>query len=1091
MSSELTIDDSLKDVLCLLVMYPLDSLILNPWEVAQIFYKYKKSQKLRGDLTQAEDLPTLFQLFSVAFGVRTDRLAQYFASFFTTNSNGQSVMHENVTAALASPVLNALLSYKSIKMLASNGDLIKWEFVRYLSYQKSNTPFLEDLVLPLPCQRDFTILGGSEMTSYSSPCSFVISEASVLNWAIGVPKISLGNAQSVLSETRALINPTGQGQDKGLTFSAFIIFALRCFHCQHYGISAQGRFVDSGEAEVTVRLLLETLSVRLTKVQQKMKLKVLLPLLSKGGTKASLLGKLEQDVLFSLCINLFEKVTAPKISDKWSFLPPRPPPVFWDAPKVVDFLRFVGVVERSGSVSTSWIAYGSQLMRSQGGNSGWGTYVVPPSPIKLDVSALACILSTVCQMCCEEDTNWILVKEETGNDEIALLELFGSYLCDTILPLVTSYVEKGHMSQPSQYVDYQLPIGDLLRYGGARAMSSLFGAGIWLERSYEHLCAFMQDESLSTVQMEPDVTLSVKFFSCFGLLKPRIVAVQAKRSLHSRIRFNRRVSEPRSDTLTLSFPEFEELFLRSALCIWASNGESRVWGDEEEEEEPSEIMQFYLDECDRVSKASNEPTIGKTWGVDFVAAYASTLQYLMLAGGEHAEAGAGMFESLPAYLGIKTDTFLKHFSSVRSYNVEAEDRVDRSRLTVPSKSPNSPIKPTSPMGSIQALLETETVQSKAGALLKDILDSRSSSPRVAADIPQNDESFDESVMDSSIDTSKLSITSPTQSLLLGTKEALWPVYGTYCSCGDSVDPGKLSGPNLFALLAKLGVLTDHTLLSDIGILLHQISAHTHSSSVSIASATSSETFESPSLSFEEFLVFLCAFAQLRFDGKVSAPILSGNNSYTEQLSSANSQNTEVWFQNWKTFMGSNQSFRRLMEGLILPMLRRHPLLAYPQDARHRDKYSPVFSLEVLLAVEGSEEQLTEIFLSQVNSDEGCCDVDGAKSILEGIGLMPNVVSSDEVVQLFRDVAPEVRLSRSSSPSSPSSSSLQGKESSSGSAAMNFPQFEWVVCVVAFQAVERAIADCPVPTPQNKISRLVRDFIISIAKNAHTAMMNIK
>jgi hypothetical protein len=57
--------------------------------------------------------------------------------------------------------------------------------------------------------------------------------------------------------------------------------------------------------------------------------------------------------------------------------------------------------------------------------------------------------------------------------------------------------------------------------------------------------------------------------------------------------------------------------------------------------------------------------------------------------------------------------------------------------------------------------------------------------------------------------------------------------------------------------------------------------------------------------------------------------------------------------------------------------------------------------------------------------------------------------------------------------------------------MNFPQFEWVVCVVAFQAVERAIADCPVPTPQNKISRLVRDFIISIAKNAHTAMMNIK
>ena len=115
--------------------------------------------------------------------------------------------------------------------------------------------------------------------------------------------------------------------------------------------------------------------------------------------------------------------------------------------------------------------------------------------------------------------------------------------------------------------------------------------------------------------------------------------------------------------------------------------------------------------------------------------------------------------------------------------------------------------------------------------------------------------------------------SPTRSLLYGTKEALWPVYGTYCSCGDSIDPGKLSGPNLFALLSKLGVLADNTLLSDIGILLHQISAHTHSSSVSIAGSSSRDAFESPSLSFEEFLVFLCVFAQLRFDGEVTAPIM--------------------------------------------------------------------------------------------------------------------------------------------------------------------------------------------------------------------------
>ena len=41
-----------------------------------------------------------------------------------------------------------------------------------------------------------------------------------------------------------------------------------------------------------------------------------------------------------------------------------------------------------------------------------------------------------------------------------------------------------------------------------------------------------------------------------------------------------------------------------------------------------------------------------------------------------------------------------------------------------------------------------------------------------------------------------------ENLLIGTKEALWPVFATYCSCGDSIEPGKMSGPNLFTLLSK-------------------------------------------------------------------------------------------------------------------------------------------------------------------------------------------------------------------------------------------------------------------------------------------------
>jgi hypothetical protein len=35
---------------------------------------------------------------------------------------------------------------------------------------------------------------------------------------------------------------------------------------------------------------------------------------------------------------------------------------------------------------------------------------------------------------------------------------------------------------------------------------------------------------------------------------------------------------------------------------------------------------------------------------------------------------------------------------------------------------------------------------------------------------------------------------------------LYLLLATYCSCGDSIDPGKLSGPNLFTLLSKLGII---------------------------------------------------------------------------------------------------------------------------------------------------------------------------------------------------------------------------------------------------------------------------------------------
>jgi hypothetical protein len=355
-------------------------------------------------------------------------------------------------------------------------------------------------------------------------------------------------------------------------------------------------------------------------------------------------------------------------------------------------------------------------------------------------------------------------------------------------------------------------------------------------------------------------------------------------------------------------------------------------------------------------------------------------------------------------------------------------------------------------------------------------------------------------------------------LLAGTKEALWPVYATYCSCGDSIAPGKLSGPNLFTLLSKLDLITDKTLLSDIGILLHQISAHTNSqkNSAALAAASASEDpFDSPSLGFEEFLVFLCAFAQLRFEGAVSAPIfatrqpgesyllrkfdsnvISADNA-NDPLPSTADHDNDGWFEAWRTFMGSSSAFRRLLEECVLPILSRYALLAFPEDARHRDRYASIFSLEVLLAVEGSETALRNVFDNErnnpmvepsiyaENAENGNKNYEAVHIVecLRRINLVPQVLLKEEVLQLVRDVLPENHRTVRSSSASPrrdrTIDSQRDRQGELSEAKLLFPQWEWVLCVVAFQTVESAMHQTHQPANTKKVPKMVAEVVVSM------------
>lgn len=567
--------------------------------------------------------------------------------------------------------------------------------------------------------------------------------------------------------------------------------------------------------------------------------------------------------------------------------------------------------------------------------------------------------------------------------------------------------------------------------------------------------------------------------------------------MHNRVRLFYRTDA--EDERYLSFPEFEELVLRCSLFLWGTS-QGGASAPPAAADDANDLWGVYERKCLFCRERVAEDVSNRSWGVDFLSPYLFTLQYLI----NECAAGNSSYTDFPDFVGILQDdldrlAFSSHSASPIDEEFEVAQPVYKQPVHFVSESRENSGDSESDLKKSSGMHPTQQHDGPHSPSRE----SRCPAIAISGQEDGHDHGRDDDHDDGhdhgygALSTDQASIisashsklkdpSSPTRTLLAGTKEALWPVYGTYCSCGDSLNPGKLSGPNLFALLSKLGVLTDQTELSDIGILLHQISAHTHSSSVSIASATSADTFESPSLSFEEFLVFLCAFAQLRFDGSVSAPILSGKRDGNVELSSAGSQNMEVWFQNWKTFMGSSNAFRRLMEESVLPMLHRHPLLAHPQDARPRDIYSPVFSLEVLLAVESCEDKLRMAF---ENGSTGSWnfDVSSAEGILCSIGLIPNIVTAAEVKGLVKDVSPEGRLSRSGSPTlSPGSLSSSG-DTNTSTEIMNFPQWEWIVCVVAYKGVEMALADCAGTTSPSKISVLIKKFITQIAASVEAVI----
>jgi len=600
-------------------------------------------------------------------------------------------------------------------------------------------------------------------------------------------------------------------------------------------------------------------------------------------------------------------------------------------------------------------------------------------------------------------------KEEVDNQYIM------AKIMSTLLPIAASCIDQGKIIP--RKVDNEganknyISLEHILRYGGQMIVQVMYSNREWLRQVFNVLknkvdadAKFKESETVSFPSL-------CNYMSCNGLLLTTIVIANIRYSLQPRIRAIIPDSGGGNDyqnlrNINLCYVEFEEVLLRCAFSLWELSATGLNYSSD-----PSIILASIADltlstskylrnivstYCKAAAEVSRISNTDATWGADFVSPYIVSLKQL--------------------------DTLISGSSDTRAGVAESHDKENSSMYKMRD-----------------SVLDT----TRDGKLY-----------------------FQQSVTEVAAQSSS--------SVIERTKEELWPVFATFCSCGDSTDPGMLSGPNLFTLLAKLDLLVENIRLSDIGLLIHQVSNHHHTSqNVSVSPKGIGFAFgecSAPSLSFEEFLVYLCIFSDLLKDTaidisslmdkvvtstprkeKIESPRFSRENSYSEIFGSNVEDLTviklsDLWFQMWEKYMKSSSNFNVLLQDIILPKLKKYPLLESPEDSRQRDMYSCVFSLEVLLAIEEIEEILSKAFsrLKDSNFGETAKFEQETKCILvalESLNVTPQLVPAASVLKLVQsnfELRPSGKLCKDTD--------------------CVYSQWEWVICLIAFHTMEAILAD---------------------------------
>lgn len=308
--------------------------------------------------------------------------------------------------------------------------------------------------------------------------------------------------------------------------------------------------------------------------------------------------------------------------------------------------------------------------------------------------------------------------------------------------------------------------------------------------------------------------------------------------------------------------------------------------------------------------------------------------------------------------------------------------------------------------------------------------------------------------------------------------------------------------------------------------MHQISSHTiteipfqlskytniNNNNNSLLLDIKSVTCESPALTFEEFLIFLCAYSYLFYEGKINIPSSAPPLKNIKSIEILQQKEYQEWFEKWQIIMNTSITFKKLITEYVFPILLKNnntsvPLLACPSESRIRDKYISVFTLDIILALQNVEDNLLELIneknkqlklLYETNKNLFIVKSELIIEALQILDLLPEVINEEILNFTLSDIMPTInknilRLPNSNSNSnsnngniinsqllSPISTILNGSTNSRSVTSspstigttntgtilnsqrdyLVFPQWEWVLCVVSFHAIEYAINHNP-------------------------------